>query len=123
MSKPGRPEIPFDWSKLDAILQYKASLEDAAEIMGVEASTLAKKIVKQRHCNFSEYREKKMAKVRLTLVQKAIEMGKQGDRTMLIFCLKNLCGWADLYTQEINQKTQQRLIIQMGDNESEGEND
>lgn len=115
MAKVGRPELPFDWSKLDAILQYKASLEDAAEIMGVEKSTLAKKIEKKHGCNFSEYRDKKMAGVRLSLVQKAIQMAKGGDRTMLIFCLKNLCKWTDAYTQEVQTTQVQRLVIDMGE--------
>lgn len=101
--KRGRPEIPFDWSKLDAILQYKASFEDAAELMGVDSSTLAKKIQKEKGCNFSEYRDKKMAGVRFNLSQKAIQMALSGDRTMMIFCLKNYCGWTDVMVQEINQ--------------------
>lgn len=115
--KMGRPPLPFDWSKLDAILQYKASLIDAAEIMECHVDTIEKKIKAMHGCTFSEYRDKKMSKVRLTLVQKAIGMAQNGDRTMLIFCLKNMCGWRDVQDVDLNTTTTQKLIINMGDDE------
>lgn len=90
-----RPKKEFDWSKLDAILQYNAELNDAAEIMQVHPDTIAKKIRKQFDLSFSEYRHKKMGKVRIKLVQKATEMAFNGNATMMIFCLKNLCKWVD----------------------------
>lgn len=117
--KMGRPEIPFDWTKLDAVLQYKPSLEDCAEIMNCHHDTIEKKIRAKFDCSFSAYRDKKMSTVRLSLVQKAIHMAKSGDRTMLIFCLKNLCGWNDVYQQEINQTNTEvkRLVIHMGEDD------
>ena len=117
--KMGRPEIPFDWTRLDAILQYKASLADSAEIMQVSEDTIEKRIKDKYKITFTEYRDKKMSTVRLSLVQKAIHMAKAGDRTMLIFCLKNLCGWNDVYQQEINQTNTEvkRLVIHMGEDD------
>lgn len=120
MSRMGRPPKEFDWSKLDAILQYKASLEDAAEIMNCHIDTIVKKIRKDYNLTFSEYRDKKMAKVRLSLVQKAIHMAQNGDRTMLIFCLKNLCQWTDGYSHDVNQKNENinKLVIQIDEQNS-----
>ncbi len=36
------------------------------------------------------------------LVRTALREAKAGNPAMLIFCLKNLCGWAD--KQEVEQK-------------------
>lgn len=44
---------------------------------------------------FYEFREKYLGSTRIKLRQKAIQMGLSGDRTMLIFALKNLCAWKD----------------------------
>jgi len=93
---PAKGEMkPFDWELLDKILQFKPSLSDTAEIMKVSEDTVERRIREKYKMTFAEYRNKKMANVRLTLVQKAIQMAKAGDRTMLIFSLKNYCGWAD----------------------------
>lgn len=91
----GRPKKEFDWSKFDAICSYNAELNDAAEIMGVHPDTIAKKLRKEYDCTFSEYRDKKLGRVRIKLVQKAIDMATSGNATMMIFCLKNLCKWSD----------------------------
>ena len=96
----GRPKLEFDWSKLDAVLQYGASLKDCANIMDCCADTVEKRIKKERGMRFSEYRDKRMTGVKFTLIQKAIEAAKNGNTTMLIFCLKNLCGWADKQEQD-----------------------
>lgn len=90
-----RPTKAFDWSKLDAILQYNATLSDCAEVMGVHIDTIERKIKNEKGCSFTEYRKQKLGKVRIMLVQKAVDMARGGNATMLIFCLKNLCGWAD----------------------------
>lgn len=88
-------KIELDWSKLDAILQYNAELNDAAEVMGCSPDTIERRIREHHDCTFAEYRNKKLGKVRIKLVQKAIQMATSGNATMMIFCLKNLCGWAD----------------------------
>ena len=44
---------------------------------------------------FGEYHELRMENTATKLQQKAIEMALKGDRTMMIFCLKNLAKWAD----------------------------
>lgn len=95
MAKMGRPPKDFDWDTLDKVLQFKPSLSDTAEIMKCGTDTVAVKIKKKYGITFHEYRDKKMASVRLTLTQKAIQMAKAGDKTMLIFSLKNYCGWSD----------------------------
>ena len=44
---------------------------------------------------FVEFRSLYLSSTRIRLRQKAIQMALKGDRTMLIFSLKNLCDWKD----------------------------
>ena len=99
--KVGRKKISFDevkhtdWDKLDVILQFKPDIAGAADILGVSEVTLERRIKETTNCTFMEYRDKKMAPVKIRLVKKAIDKAMAGDNTMLIFCLKNFCGWSD----------------------------
>jgi hypothetical protein len=61
----------------------------------VSDSTLDRVIKANTGGNFDDLRDKKTDGTRLKLIQTAIGMANNKDRTMLIFCLKNLCGWSD----------------------------
>lgn len=95
----GRPKIEIDWKLLDAILQYGASKKDCATMCECSEDTIEKRIREAKDDTFTAYRAKRMTGVKFTLIQKAIDMAKSGDRTMLIFSLKNLAGWADKLDQ------------------------
>jgi hypothetical protein len=45
--------------------------------------------------NIRELKEKRIKSIKTRLQSKALTMALNGDRTMLIFCLKNICGWSD----------------------------
>jgi len=68
---------------------------DLEEMMDVSDETIRAAIRREKKMEFLPYRDKKMSKTRLSLTQKALSMAKNGDRTMLIFCLKNVVGWSD----------------------------
>lgn len=112
-AKMGRPPKAWDWDQLDRILECHLSLKSTASIMQVSMDTVENKIKDQYGVTFSEYREQKKCVVKKSLIQKAIEMALSGDRTMLIFCLKNICGWSDSPAdmKEMKKKVDQ-LIIQ-----------
>ena len=103
-TKDGNPRIriPLDWDKLDAILQFKPSVRTTAEMLNMSHDTLERRIRSKHNMSFGEYRELKMGRVVLKLQQKAINKALDGDNTMLIFCLKNLCGWGDNPTPKID---------------------
>lgn len=94
MTKEGT-ESKFDWQILDAMLQFKPKLRFCADYMGVHENTIKDRIKKEKGLTFTEYRDQKMARVKISLMQKAVRMAQDGNTTMMIFCLKNLCGWAD----------------------------
>ena len=82
--------------------------------MDVSEDTLERRIKEKHKCTFTEYADKMMAPIKLKLVQKALSKALDGDNTLLIFCLKNLCGWADKVEQETEVKQSGKLIIDMG---------
>ena len=89
----------FDWQTLGNYCQFKPNLKTVAEMMNVSESTLKDYIKKKFSETYTEFAERKMSGIKLKLVQKAISMALAGDRTMLIFCLKNYCGWSDIPEQ------------------------
>lgn len=96
-----KKEINYD--KLDALLQYKTTKRFCADYLDMSEDTIERRIKEDKGTTFSEYHALKMGRVGVKLQQKAIEMALAGDRTMLIFSLKNLAMWAD--KQEITQNS------------------
>lgn len=91
----------LDWSKLDGLLQFKPTLKVCADFLDLSPKTIENKIREKYDCTFSEYRDRQMGTVKVKLQQKAIQMALEGHATMLIFSLKNLCGWSDK-VEEVN---------------------
>jgi hypothetical protein len=59
-------------------------------------ATLERMLLKHFECsNMTEYREKRKDSLKIQLKRKAVTMALGGNVSMLIFCLKNLCGWSD----------------------------
>lgn len=88
-------KIEFNWDKLEALCQYRPFLSDVSEYLGVSEDTVERYIKKRYGITFAEFRDKKMFRTRFNLTEKALQMALSGNVTMMIFCLKNLCGWAD----------------------------
>lgn len=92
--KMGRKRIEFNWELLDDLCAHTMHLADCAEIMKCSEDTIQRRVKEKTGDTFAVYRNKKLAKTRLSLVQRALQMAKS-DKTMLIFCLKNLNKWQD----------------------------
>lgn len=90
-----RPSKDLDLAKLKALMRLKPSLDDTAAFFECSARTVERVINKHFKVSFVEFREQNMVHTRLNIVRKAISKAESGDNTMLIFCLKNLCGWRD----------------------------
>lgn len=88
-------KTPFSWDKLDGLLAFKANLTVCEEILGVHQNTIKNHIKARYGLTFTEYSNRKLSVTKLRLVQKAIKMAENGNATMMIFCLKNICQWQD----------------------------
>lgn len=97
MPKPrtGRPVVGIDAAQLKALMRLKPTLEDTAAFFECTTRTIERFIRKSYDLTFTEYREQKMVHTRFELVRTALNEAKKGNNIMLIFCLKNLCGWRD----------------------------
>jgi hypothetical protein len=94
-NKPGRPEKEFDWKILDSILQFGANLIDCSELLEVSEDTVQRKIKSEHGCTFTEYRTKKMGRMRVKLLQKQYEMAQNGNVALLIWLGKQYLGQSD----------------------------
>lgn len=92
---PGRPIIEIKWDVLDAILQRGATLKDCSAIMEISHDIIERRIFEKTGQKFHEYREDRMSKTKLKLIEVALSKALKGENVMLIFCLKNIAGWTD----------------------------
>lgn len=102
----------MDWDTLNALLQSRPTLQLCADYLECSDTHIENEIKRVHKMTFSEYRESRMAFVKVKLIQQAIQMAIKGNVTMLIFCLKNLCGWADKIENKIEEKPTKELIEQ-----------
>ena len=96
------PKIELDWKELNALLQFKVNLPFVCEYLGVSRETVMRRIKEKYGMTFGEYHELRISRTATKLQQKAIEMALGGDRTMLIFSLKNLAKWSDKMENTVN---------------------
>lgn len=89
------PKKEIDWKILDTLLQFKVTLKFCADYLETSVDTIQRRIKEEKKMTFEQYHHSKLSRTAVKLQQKAIEMALKGDRTMLIFCLKNLAGWSD----------------------------
>lgn len=93
-----------DWAKVETLASLKLSLQVIVDYLNSQAtceaerishSTLELRIYEKYGQKWSEFQNARLVNIRAQLVNKAISMAMSGDRTLLIFCLKNLVGWQD----------------------------
>lgn len=94
--KTGPPPIQLNYDKFNALCQFRSTtLEFAAEYLNISPDTISRRLKEDHGLTFSQYHESKMKRVATKLEEKAVQMAMNGDRTMLIFCLKNYAKWQD----------------------------
>jgi len=118
LSVMGRPKIMTEEKdrQLLAILRMKPSLKDTAALLDVSPPTIARHISDKYGMTFEELREQKMVATRHNLIRTAIQQAESGqNNVMLIFCLKNLCGWKDKHEVDVNANMTPKSTIRRKD--------
>lgn len=114
----GRPAIKIDEDQLRSIMRMKPTLKDVANFFRCSEDTIENYIKAKWGKRFSEFRDENMVFTRFNLIRTAIAKAEKGDNVMLIFCLKNLCGWRDKLPDEVegddrfkNMSTQELIVF------------
>ena len=90
-----RPLKIIDDKQLKALMRMKPTTADVAAFFDCSEDTVERHIKKTYRKSFAAFREENMVHTRFSLIRTALAKAEKGDNTMLIFCLKNICGWAD----------------------------
>src|SRR5687768_11361422 len=98
-----RKPADIDPSKLKEFMRLKPTLADTAAFFECSERTIERFIKDKFEITFVEFRERNMVHTRMSIVRTAISKAQRGDNTMLIFCLKNLCGWRDKQPDEADK--------------------
>lgn len=94
-AKMGRPRIQIDDKKFRELLQLRPKLEWIAAYYECNPDTIRLYCTQKHGLTFSQLRDKMSFGVRMSLLQKAISEAHRGNSALLIFSLKNMCGWSD----------------------------
>jgi len=101
----GRPKKDFDYATFDALMQFRATTKAfAADYLQLSPATIDNKLKADHNTTFEVYHKMKMGRISNKLQEKAIQMALAGDRTMLIFCLKNYSQWQDKVEVDITHQ-------------------
>lgn len=103
----GHPPIkPIDQDQLKALMRLKPTLKDTAAFFQVSEDTIERRVRQISGLTYADFRDQNAVHTRFALIRKAISMGTSGNVPMLIFCLKNQCGWADKPEEEVPKEDQ-----------------
>lgn len=99
---PGRPKAKIDWKQIDEWLRKDVMAITIADRLGISVDTLYVRCKTDHNQDFSAYRQEKLAQGADSLKEHAYDQAIAGDKTMLIFLLKNRAGYSDHITSDVN---------------------
>lgn len=114
-----QPKVEVDWKILDALLQFKVTLNYCSDYLGVSNDTIQRRCKEEKGMSFSDYHALKLQRTAVKLQQKAIEMALAGNATMMIFSLKNLAMWSDKIDHDVSEDMKAAIAINIDKNDNE----
>jgi hypothetical protein len=112
-----RPRIELNQGQFEALLRMNPTLKDTAAFFRCSEDTIERRAKEFGYLDFADARQQNMVHTRLTLIRKAITMGESGNVPMLIFSLKNLCGWVEKVESTNENLSKIQINIDQSDNE------
>lgn len=101
--KSGRKRLKIDWEEVGNMLMRDISAVSIAHKIGLKCSdTLYNHCKRDLGMDFSAFRQQKQEQGADNLKETAYDMAQAGDKTMLIFLLKNRAGYADRTITDTN---------------------
>jgi len=97
-----RQRKEIDQNQMAALCRMKPTKTDVAAFFQCSEDTVENRVKEWGYGSFSVFREENMVHTRFSIIRKAIEKAEKGDNVMLIFTLKNLCGWKDKWENELD---------------------
>lgn len=115
MSGKGRPKIDLNYTLMDELLQFKVSKAYLARRMRISEDTIEKRLREDWGMTFTQYSEYIFEDVKISLQKTALKMAIDDNvPSMVIFALKNHCGWKDKVENE-NINSELKIVIDKHD--------
>lgn len=92
---------PDKLRELKEIMRLAPTLKDVSAFFDVSEDTIERTIRQNYDLTFAEFKDQNMVHTRFSLIRKAIQEATKDrpNTAMLIFALKNLCGWKDRFDE------------------------
>jgi hypothetical protein len=107
-----RPPKEINMKQLEAFLRVRPDKGDVAAFFQVSEDTIERRIKEWCGLSFKELRDEQMVHTKLGLQQEALLRAKKSD-TILIFCLKNYCGWKNEPEVNIQNNVQANASLEV----------
>lgn len=97
--------------ELKKLMQFRPTLADTAGFFDCSEDTISRFIKSEQGVTFSDFREKHFGLTRIKLRQKALQLALAGEKTLLVFLLKNFCGMRDNPDLTLEQEDHELVFI------------
>ena len=88
-------QIDLNHQALKSLMRFRPSLKDAAIFFSVSEDTVERRVKDWEGCTYKEFKERHSLGIKHRLMDRAFEIAMSGNTAMMIFLLKNLCGFSD----------------------------
>ena len=110
-----RSKEPIDWEQIKRLTTAGAGAPAIAEIMKISSETIYRRCKSDLKMDFVDFRAKNKEIGNDALLTKGYSLAINGDKTMLIFYLKNRCGFADhtIIDATVSEATEEAFLKAM----------